>query len=270
MRRGLLPRLLLAIAVARPDLPGPADAGRARRLVHGRQHRHLPAAGLQPALVRAICCTSRTSSRRCGRSLQVGAGLHPARNPGRHAGGAGAGPLPAPLRDRRCRSTCCCRSPFPLVVSGIGLMLVFGPLGWLGRVWPVGLACCVINLPFMIWAVAAAANHLDPDLELAAHNCGAPPTHAFFTVTLPAVTPGHRHRRAGDVHPRGQRVPGQPDAGRRAHRDAAGPGLQCDPLDHHARPRRRLGRLRRRWRPPRSWLLDRLVGLDMFLKSKQS
>ena len=67
-----------------------------------------------------------------------------------------------------CRSICCCRSPCPLVVSGIGLMLVFGPLGWLGSVWPVGLACCVINLPFMIWAVAAAANHLDPDLEHAA------------------------------------------------------------------------------------------------------
>jgi putative spermidine/putrescine transport system permease protein len=78
----------------------------------------------------------------------------------------------------------------PLVVSGIGLMLVFGPLGWLGSVWPVGLACCVINLPFMIWAVAAAVNHLDPDLENAAHNCGAPPTHTFFTVTLPAVAPG--------------------------------------------------------------------------------
>jgi putative spermidine/putrescine transport system permease protein len=78
----------------------------------------------------------------------------------------------------------------PLVVSGVGLMLVFGRLGWLGSVWPVGLACCVINLPFMIWAVAAAVNHLDPDLENAASNCGAPPTHAFFTVTLPAVMPG--------------------------------------------------------------------------------
>lgn len=78
----------------------------------------------------------------------------------------------------------------PLVVSGIGLMLVFGELGLLGRVWPVGVACCVINLPFMIWAVAAAVNHLDPDLENAALNCGAPPTHAFFTVTLPAVAPG--------------------------------------------------------------------------------
>ncbi len=78
----------------------------------------------------------------------------------------------------------------PLVVSGIGLMLVFGQLGWLGRVWPVGVAACVINLPFMIWAVAAAVNHLDPDLENAAQSLGAPPTHAFVTVTLPAVMPG--------------------------------------------------------------------------------
>lgn len=78
----------------------------------------------------------------------------------------------------------------PLIVSGIGLMLVFGAAGILGRLWPVGLATCVINLPFMIWAVSASVNALDPDLENAAANCGAPPTHVFFTVTLPAVLPG--------------------------------------------------------------------------------
>ncbi len=78
----------------------------------------------------------------------------------------------------------------PLVVSGIALMLLFGRAGLLGSVWPVGIAACVINLPFMIWAVAASVNHLDPDLENAAMNCGAPPTHTFFTVTLPAVAPG--------------------------------------------------------------------------------
>jgi len=78
----------------------------------------------------------------------------------------------------------------PLVVSGIALMLLFGKVGLLGSVWPVGIAACVINLPFMIWAVAASVNHLDPDLENAAMNCGAPPTHSFFTVTLPAVAPG--------------------------------------------------------------------------------
>ncbi len=78
----------------------------------------------------------------------------------------------------------------PLVVSGIGMMLWFGRLGILGSLWPVGVALCVINLPFMIWAVTAAANRLDPDLEDAALNLGAPPLHAFVTVTLPAVMPG--------------------------------------------------------------------------------
>jgi putative spermidine/putrescine transport system permease protein len=78
----------------------------------------------------------------------------------------------------------------PLIGSGIGLMLVLGHANVLGQLWPVGIACCVINLPFMLWAVAASANRLDPDLENAAMNCGAPPTHAFFTVTLPAVMPG--------------------------------------------------------------------------------
>lgn len=78
----------------------------------------------------------------------------------------------------------------PLVVSGIGLMLLFGELRLLGQLWPVGVALCVINLPFMIWAVAASANGLDPDLENAAANCGATPLRAFFTVTLPALMPG--------------------------------------------------------------------------------
>jgi putative spermidine/putrescine transport system permease protein len=78
----------------------------------------------------------------------------------------------------------------PLIVSGIGMMLVFGEFRVLGQLWPVGVAACVINLPFMIWAVSASVNALDPDLEHAAANCGAPPLATFFTVTLPAVMPG--------------------------------------------------------------------------------
>jgi putative spermidine/putrescine transport system permease protein len=78
----------------------------------------------------------------------------------------------------------------PLIVSGIGLMLLFGDLRILGQLWPVGIAACVINLPFMIWAVGASVNALDPDLEHAAYNCGAPPLATFCTVTLPAVMPG--------------------------------------------------------------------------------
>ena len=56
---------------------------------------------------------------------------------------------------------------------GIGLMLVFGELRLLGSLGPVAVALCVINLPFMIWAVSASANRLDPDLENAASSCGA-------------------------------------------------------------------------------------------------
>jgi putative spermidine/putrescine transport system permease protein len=78
----------------------------------------------------------------------------------------------------------------PLIGSGIGLMLLFGELRLLGSVWPVGVAACVINLPFMIWAVAASVNGLDPELERAAANCGAGPAQTFLLVTLPAVTPG--------------------------------------------------------------------------------
>jgi putative spermidine/putrescine transport system permease protein len=78
----------------------------------------------------------------------------------------------------------------PLIGSGIGLMLLFGQMGIIGQIWPIGIACCVINLPFMIWAVTASAASLDPDLELAAANCGAPPIATFFHVTLPAVMPG--------------------------------------------------------------------------------
>lgn len=78
----------------------------------------------------------------------------------------------------------------PLIGSGIGLMLLFGELRLLGAVWPVGLAVCVVNLPFMIWAVAASVNGLDPELERAAANCGAGPAQTFLLVVLPAVLPG--------------------------------------------------------------------------------
>jgi len=78
----------------------------------------------------------------------------------------------------------------PLIVSGLGLMLVFGEARVLGNLWPVGVATCAINIPFMIWAVGSSVNALDPDLEHAAANCGAPPLLTFATVTLPAVAPG--------------------------------------------------------------------------------
>ena len=78
----------------------------------------------------------------------------------------------------------------PLVVSGLGMMIFFGDIRILGQLWPVGIGLCIINLPFMIWAVSASVNGLDDQLENAAANCGAPPLQAFLTVTLPGVMPG--------------------------------------------------------------------------------
>ena len=78
----------------------------------------------------------------------------------------------------------------PLVVSGLGMMLVFGEIRILGQLWPVGVGLCIINLPFMIWAVSATVNALDDELENAAANCGAPPLQTFLTVTLPCTMPG--------------------------------------------------------------------------------
>ncbi|WP_045392099.1 ABC transporter permease [Falsirhodobacter sp. alg1] len=78
----------------------------------------------------------------------------------------------------------------PLIGSGIGLMLVFGEWRVLGSLWPVGVACAVINLPFIVWSVSSSAVLLDPDLELAAQSCGAGRVQTFLHVTLPAVMPG--------------------------------------------------------------------------------
>ena len=70
------------------------------------------------------------------------------------------------------------------------MMIIFGEARILGQLWPVGFGLCIINLPFMIWAVSATVNALDDDIENAAANCGAPPLQAFLTVTLPSVMPG--------------------------------------------------------------------------------
>lgn len=78
----------------------------------------------------------------------------------------------------------------PLIVSGVILLIIFGELGWLGRVWPVGLALTIINMPFMIWAVASRVNALDRSLENAAKSLGAEELSTFRYVTLPAILPG--------------------------------------------------------------------------------
>jgi len=78
----------------------------------------------------------------------------------------------------------------PLVVSGFILLVLFGRVGWIGDLWPVGLALTIINIPFMIWSVASSVNALDPSLENAARSLGADQLQTFFHVTLPSLMPG--------------------------------------------------------------------------------
>lgn len=78
----------------------------------------------------------------------------------------------------------------PLIVSGVGLMVIYGQLNWLDKIWPVGLALTIINLPFMLWAVSSSVHALDKNLEDAAQNLGADEIQTFFYVTLPALMPG--------------------------------------------------------------------------------
>ena len=78
----------------------------------------------------------------------------------------------------------------PLIVSGVGLMIIYGQLNWLDKIWPIGFALTIINLPFMLWAVSSSVNALDKNLEDAAQNLGADEIQTFFYVTLPALMPG--------------------------------------------------------------------------------
>ena len=213
--------LLVAIVRARRAVPGAADAGRARGLVHGRHDRHLPAAGSQPALVR---------------------------------GAAAPAGVPGGVRAARCRSALVCTLLAIPAGTLAALALARFRLRWaaglqvylllpftiplivvghrpdarccraarlLGQLWPVGLACL---------------RHQPAVHDLGGGRGGEPsrpgPRARRRTIwarrrlqpSSPSPCrrsmPGIDHRRAADVHPGRQRIPGQPAADRRAHRDA--------------------------------------------------
>lgn len=78
----------------------------------------------------------------------------------------------------------------PLVVSGVAFLLVFIQLGIYGSLWSTALAVTIVNLPFMLFAVAASVVALDPELEHAAATMGADPAETFLFVSIPALMPG--------------------------------------------------------------------------------
>jgi putative spermidine/putrescine transport system permease protein len=78
----------------------------------------------------------------------------------------------------------------PFIVSAIGFLIVFTELGVLRHLTAVALAIAIVNLPFMIWAVASSVLDLGTDLEKAAATLGAEELQQFLFITVPGVAPG--------------------------------------------------------------------------------
>jgi putative spermidine/putrescine transport system permease protein len=78
----------------------------------------------------------------------------------------------------------------PLIVSGIALLILFTEFGIVNDLAAVGLALTIINLPFLLWAGAAAVALHNPELEEAAETLGAEDIQRTLFVTLPSLAPG--------------------------------------------------------------------------------
>jgi mannopine transport system permease protein len=78
----------------------------------------------------------------------------------------------------------------PHIVLAVALYLVFAPLGLTGNFAGFLIAHTMLSVPYVVITVSAALQGFDPQLELAALNCGATRPRAFFTVVLPNIVPG--------------------------------------------------------------------------------
>lgn len=78
----------------------------------------------------------------------------------------------------------------PLVVSGLGMLLLFTQLHILNSVLIVGFAVAIVHLPFMLWSVGSALVEHNPELEEAASTLGAEEVQQFLFVTLPGIGSG--------------------------------------------------------------------------------
>lgn len=78
----------------------------------------------------------------------------------------------------------------PLTVSAVGYLLVFTQMHLSGDLTATAFALTVVNLPFMLWSIAAAVGVHNPELEDAASILGADELKQFILVTIPGIAPG--------------------------------------------------------------------------------
>jgi putative spermidine/putrescine transport system permease protein len=79
---------------------------------------------------------------------------------------------------------------FPGVVIGVALLQFYAVLRLNGTLLGLAVAHVVITVPYVVRAVTASLQGIDPELESAARVLGASGPIAFFTVTLPLIRPG--------------------------------------------------------------------------------
>jgi len=79
---------------------------------------------------------------------------------------------------------------FPGVVVGVALLQFYALMRMNGTLVGLALAHMVITVPYVIRAVMASLQGIDPEIESAARVLGASGPAAFFTVTLPVIQPG--------------------------------------------------------------------------------
>lgn len=78
----------------------------------------------------------------------------------------------------------------PHIVMAVSIYLVFAPIGLTGNFFGFLIAHTMLSVPYVVITVSAVLQRFDVTYELAALNCGATRTQAFFWVVLPNILPG--------------------------------------------------------------------------------
>jgi putative spermidine/putrescine transport system permease protein len=78
----------------------------------------------------------------------------------------------------------------PKIVLGVGWFIFFARLGIHGGVGPLVLAHTIVVLPFVVNILAANLVGLDPSLEEAARDLGAPAPTVLWRIVLPQIRSG--------------------------------------------------------------------------------
>ena len=117
----------------------------------------------------------------------------------------------------------------PEILMGISLLILFATIGLQLGFVTVIIGHVTFSFPFVLVAVQARLQGLDPALEEAALDLGATPLKAFWLVIVPCLKPGHHRRRPHGVHAVDGRAHRHLLHPQRLGRDAAHPGLRPGP-----------------------------------------